>query len=189
MNVQNEINHLWFFWTLKFHQHKSIIRNQSERKSMKLVWMPFLWETTQKNCLYLKIRGKTLQLYVKNIPTINVNEHNNIILSTIIIFWWVDKSLFILQIYVFIIKEQRSKDINIKSLQMEDGDKQNLEKHISRQHITNMPNVGTFFQSIWFRCGSVFSNIMDRKFMESKLRFVLCCGSFLWFLYLLSKTF
>jgi len=70
---------------------------------------------------------------------------------------------------------------------MEDGEKQNLEKYISRQHISGMFNVGTFFQSIWIRCRSVFSNIVDRKFMESQLRLVLCCGSIFWILLLLSK--
>jgi len=72
---------------------------------------------------------------------------------------------------------------------MEDGEKQNLEKLISRQHITNMPNVGTIFQSIRVRCRSIFSDIVDRKFMESKLRFVLYCGGIFWILFLLSKAF
>ena len=46
-------------------------------------------------------------------------------------------------------------------------------------------NVGTIFQSIRVRCNSVFSNIMDRKFMESELNLVLYCGVIFWSLYLL----
>jgi len=71
---------------------------------------------------------------------------------------------------------------------MDDGNKQaNVEKNFSRQSLPNIFNVGAFFQSIRFRCGSIFSDITDRKFMESELRFVLYCGSIFWILYLLSK--
>jgi hypothetical protein len=45
----------------------------------------------------------------------------------------------------------------------------------------------TFLQSFWIRCSSVFSNITDRKFMESELHFVLYYGGFFWVLYLLSQ--
>ena len=71
---------------------------------------------------------------------------------------------------------------------MEDGDKQtNVERNFSRQPFTNFFNVGTILQSFWVRCGSVFSDITDRKFMESELRFVLYCGGVFWVLYLLSQ--
>ena len=72
---------------------------------------------------------------------------------------------------------------------MADGDKQkNVEKNVSRQSLSNIFNVGIIFQSIWVRCRSVFPNITDRKFMESELRFVLYCGTFLWIIYLLSQV-
>ena len=71
---------------------------------------------------------------------------------------------------------------------MEDGSKnKNMEKSVSRQSFPNIFNVGIVFQSIWVRCRSIFPDITDRKFMESELRFVLYCGTFLWIIYLLSK--
>ena len=71
---------------------------------------------------------------------------------------------------------------------MEDGLKnKNMAKNVSKQSFSNIFNVGIIFQSIWIRCRSVFPDITDRKFMESELRFVLYCGTFLWIIYLLSK--
>jgi len=71
---------------------------------------------------------------------------------------------------------------------MEDGSKyKNVEKSVSRQSFPNIFNVGIVFQSIWVRCRSIFPDITDREFMESELRFVLYCGTFLWIVYLLSK--
>ena len=71
---------------------------------------------------------------------------------------------------------------------MEDGEKQNLEKYISREHISGKSNDGIIFQSFWIRCRPIFSNIVDRKFMESELRFVLYCGIIFWTIFLLSKV-
>jgi hypothetical protein len=72
---------------------------------------------------------------------------------------------------------------------MDDG-KENkvMEKDISRQSFSNLFNVSTFLQSIWIRCGSVFSNITDRKFMESELRLVWYCGLVFWIIYVLSQV-
>lgn len=85
-------------------------------------------------------------------------------------------------------KNNESKDIKVKYNNMEDGEKkQNVEKDVPRQSFSSIFNVGTIFQSVWVRCGSVFPNIVDRKFMECELRLVLYCGSFFWFVYLLSK--
>lgn len=69
----------------------------------------------------------------------------------------------------------------------DDSEKPNLEKDVSRQSFSNMFNVSPVLQPIWVRCGSVFSNVMDRKFMESQLRFVLRCGSIFWILFILEK--
>lgn len=71
---------------------------------------------------------------------------------------------------------------------MEDDRKeQDMEKNVSRQPISSIFNVCTIFQSFWVRCRSVWSNIVDRKFMESQLRLVLYCGSFFWALLILAK--
>jgi len=67
----------------------------------------------------------------------------------------------------------------------DDSEKQNLEKNVSRQPIANIFNVGVILQSFWIRCRSVFSNVVDREFMESQLYLVLCCGSIFWGLLIL----
>ncbi len=69
----------------------------------------------------------------------------------------------------------------------DDSEKQNLEKNVSGQSLPNMFNVGIILQPFWVRCRSIFSDVVDRKFMESQLYFVLHCGSIFWFLYLLEK--
>jgi len=69
----------------------------------------------------------------------------------------------------------------------DDSRKQNLEEDIPRQFITTISNDSPVFQSIRVRRGSIWSNIMDRKFMESQLRVVLYCGSIFWIIYLLSQ--
>lgn len=69
----------------------------------------------------------------------------------------------------------------------DDSEKQNMEKNVSGQSLPNLFNVSIILQSIWIRCRSVFSNVMDRKFVESQLYFVLYCGSIFWILFLLEK--
>ena len=69
---------------------------------------------------------------------------------------------------------------------MEDGGKnQNVEKDSSRQPIAGIFNARVILQSFWIRCRSVFSNVVDREFMESQLYLVLCCGSIFWGLLIL----
>lgn len=83
---------------------------------------------------------------------------------------------------------QKFSDINYKPPKMEDGEKQvYVAEGVSRQPLTDISNASSIFQSIWIRCRSICSDIMDRKFMESKLRLVLYCGVVFWSLYLLSK--
>ena len=73
---------------------------------------------------------------------------------------------------------------------MSDGDSKKNQKikkartssSVSKRHVSN---VSSIFQSLWVRCGSIFPDIMDGKFMEGELRFVLYCGIFLWSIYLL----
>lgn len=69
----------------------------------------------------------------------------------------------------------------------DDRNKKNLEKSVPRQSLTNISDDSTFLQPIWVRRGSICSDIMDRKFMESQLYFVLYCGTFLWSVYLFSQ--
>ena len=69
---------------------------------------------------------------------------------------------------------------------MEDGEKnQNVEKDPPRQPIAGIFNARAILQSFWIRCRSVFSNVVDREFMESQLYLVLCCGSIFWGLLIL----
>jgi len=69
---------------------------------------------------------------------------------------------------------------------MEDGDKQkNVERNLSGESFSNIFNAGTFLQSFWIRCRSVFPHITDREFMEGELRVVLYCGILFWFIHLL----
>jgi hypothetical protein len=63
----------------------------------------------------------------------------------------------------------------------------NLEKDVSRQSFPTVPNDSTILQPFWVRCGSVWTNLMDRKFMESQLCVVLYCGTIFWVVYLLSQ--
>ena len=73
---------------------------------------------------------------------------------------------------------------------MKDGENlKNLESNSSGKHITDMSNVGIILQSIRIRCSSVFSDIMDRDFIEGESRFVWYCGTIFWIIYLLSQNF
>jgi hypothetical protein len=63
----------------------------------------------------------------------------------------------------------------------------NLEKNTKRKLGYHLPNAGNVFQSIWVRCRSIFSDTMDREFVESEFRFVLYCGAILWVIYLIAK--
>ena len=68
---------------------------------------------------------------------------------------------------------------------MEDGEKHtNLERATSRQPFASIFNAGSFLQSLWIRCRTIFPNITDREFMESELRFVLYSGVIFWVIYL-----
>jgi len=73
---------------------------------------------------------------------------------------------------------------------MDDANKQrNVAENSKRESVSNFFNAGSVLQSFWIRCRSIFPNTLDRKFMESELRFVLYCGAFFWILYLFSKAF
>ena len=75
---------------------------------------------------------------------------------------------------------------------MDEGDSKNNQQAEKQGKQNNAiqrygVNAGTILQSFWVRCRTIFPYATDRKFMESELRFVLYCGAFLWFIYLLSK--
>ena len=71
---------------------------------------------------------------------------------------------------------------------MDDGEKNtNMEKNLSRQSLSTVPNDSIILQPFWVRCGAVWTNLVDRKFMESQLRVVLYCGTIFWVVYLLSQ--
>lgn len=71
---------------------------------------------------------------------------------------------------------------------MEDGEKQvYVAENVSRQSLTDISNDGTILEPIRVRRGSILSDIVDRKFMESQPRFVFYCGIVFWSIYLLSK--
>lgn len=79
-----------------------------------------------------------------------------------------------------------------KIIKMDDGDSKNNQQAEKQGKQTNALqrygiNAGVILQSIWVRCRSIFPTATDRSFMESELRFVLYCGTFLWVVYLLSK--
>jgi hypothetical protein len=72
---------------------------------------------------------------------------------------------------------------------MIDGEKRtNVEENSTGKSFTNISNDSTFLQSLRVRCGTIFSDIGDRKFMESELRLVLYCGTIFWVIFLLSQV-
>ena len=72
---------------------------------------------------------------------------------------------------------------------MDDAKKHgNVAENSKRKSVSNIFNASSVLQSFWIRCRSIFPNTLDRKFMESELRFVLYCGTFLWIVYILSKV-
>jgi hypothetical protein len=72
---------------------------------------------------------------------------------------------------------------------MDDGDSKNNQQ-IKRQANKDSAvqrhgvNAGSFLQSVWVRCRTIFPTATDRKFMESELRFVLYSGLIFWTVYL-----
>ena len=68
-----------------------------------------------------------------------------------------------------------------------DNKNKNLEKNISGKSITTSFNDCAIPESIWIRRYSVWTNILDRKFMESQCYFVLRCGIIFWGLFILEK--
>jgi hypothetical protein len=72
---------------------------------------------------------------------------------------------------------------------MDDGDSKNNQQ-IKRQANKDSAvqrhgvNAGSFLQSVWVRCRTIFPVATDRKFMERELRFVLYSGFVFWAVYL-----
>ena len=71
---------------------------------------------------------------------------------------------------------------------MEDGEKQvYVAENVSRQSLTDISNAGSILQPVRVRRSSIFSDIMDREFMERQSRYVLYCGILFWSVFLLSQ--
>ena len=77
---------------------------------------------------------------------------------------------------------------------MDDGDSTKNNQQIKKQANKDSAvqgygiDAGSFLQSVWVRCRSIFPTATDRKFMEGELRFVLYSGVILWTLYLVYQT-
>ena len=73
---------------------------------------------------------------------------------------------------------------------MDDGDStknnQQIKKQANKDSAVQRHGIdaGSFLQSVWVRCRSIFPYATDRKFMEGELRFVLYSGFILWTVYL-----
>jgi hypothetical protein len=73
---------------------------------------------------------------------------------------------------------------------MEDGDsKNNLEKNFRGKSVGQISDVRDVFQPVWIRYNSVLPFIFDRRFVESKFRFVLFVGFVLWVCFFVSQIF
>jgi len=78
---------------------------------------------------------------------------------------------------------------------MDDGDSTKNNKQIKKQANKDIVvqrygiDAGSFLQSVWVRCRTIFPAATDRKFMESELRFVLYSGLVFWTLYLVYQIF
>ena len=73
---------------------------------------------------------------------------------------------------------------------MDDGDSTKNNQQIKKQANKNIAvqrhgiDAGSFLQSVWVRCRTIFPAATDRKFMEGELRFVLYSGFIFWAVYL-----
>ena len=77
---------------------------------------------------------------------------------------------------------------------MDDGDSKNnqqAEKQTKQNNAIQRYGIdaGSFLQSVWVRCRSIFPYATDRKFMEGELRFVLYSGFVFWAVYLVYEIF
>ena len=67
-----------------------------------------------------------------------------------------------------------------------DGDSITNEKTKSRNPIPIFFDVISLLQSIRVRCRSVYSDVMDREFIESQPYYVFCCGFIFWIVFILA---
>lgn len=70
-----------------------------------------------------------------------------------------------------------------------EGESSNLAKNTHGEPSDLVHDDRSVLQSVRLRRHSVLADPINWKFMEGELRFVLCCGSILWALYLLSLAF
>lgn len=80
--------------------------------------------------------------------------------------------------------------INLKLKFMDDeGTNQDLEENLYGKYGGKMSCDCDVFQSFRFRRGSILSYYSDRKFNESKSRFIFYFGIILWVVFLISSSF
>jgi len=78
---------------------------------------------------------------------------------------------------------------------MDDGDStknnQQIKKQANKDIVVQRYGIdaGSFLQSVWVRCRSIFPTATDRKFMEGELRVVLYSGFIFWAVYLAYEIF
>ena len=71
---------------------------------------------------------------------------------------------------------------------MEDGDsKINLEENFHGERICKTTYVRDVFQPIWIRRNTIFTNVTNREFVESKLGFILAIGTLFWVGFIIEK--
>jgi hypothetical protein len=76
---------------------------------------------------------------------------------------------------------------------MDDGDSKNSKKTKTQGYKISlferrMFNAGFVFQPLWVRCGSIFLDKDNRKYLEGQFRYVLYCGIVFWLLLIAYET-
>lgn len=71
---------------------------------------------------------------------------------------------------------------------MEDGDSEkNMEENFLGERLCKTTYDGDVFQPIWIRRNTVFTNVTNREFVESKLGFILAIGTLFWVGFIIEK--
>ena len=71
---------------------------------------------------------------------------------------------------------------------MEDGDSEkNMEENFLGERLCKATYDGDVFQPMWIRRNTIFTNVTNREFVESKLGFILAIGTLLWVGFIIEK--
>jgi hypothetical protein len=71
----------------------------------------------------------------------------------------------------------------------DEGTNQDVEENLYGKYGSKMSCVSDVFQSFRVRRGSILSYYTNRKFNESKSRFIFHFGIILWIIFLITKSF